>query len=162
MQEGPSMVLDPLSIDRQMPWESRLLILYLTVVVIVSLVKSASVLRALYFSKPLRQPNTDEEFVLAWDRCSNKVHSVKRWVIVTVFWTILVTAMLLRDEFVFLTEQKALWSGALLFPTVEVLTVFVFGILVCAALYTVCAVLEGALCKQKADKRALGSQRSST
>jgi hypothetical protein len=38
MQEAQPIGLDPLSIDYQMPWASRLLILYLLVVVTVSLV----------------------------------------------------------------------------------------------------------------------------
>lgn len=45
--------LDPLSVNYQMPWVSRLLIRYLLVVVTASLVKSASVLRT--GMRPLRR-----------------------------------------------------------------------------------------------------------
>ena len=85
MQEGPPLGLDPLSINYQLPWTSRLLILYLLVVVTVSLVKSASVLRTLWLSKhgSLQESSTEDEFVLAWERCSNKVQSIKRWAFVT-------------------------------------------------------------------------------
>jgi len=151
MQEGPPIGLDPLSINYQLPWASRLLILYLLVVVTVSLVKSASVLRTLWLSKhgSLQQSNTEDEFVLAWERCSNKVRSIKRWVFVTLFWTVLVAAMLLRNEFIFFTEQKMFWTGAFFVPTIEVLTIFVLGILVCAVLYTACALYEGALLRRR-------------
>jgi hypothetical protein len=140
MQEGTPMVVDPLSISYQMPWEARLFILYLLVIVTMSLVKSARVVHVLWLSKrgSLQKSSTEGEFVLAWEGCSNKVQSVKRWVFV-------VAAMLLRREFMFFMAQKMFWSGAFFQPTVEVLTVFVLGILVCAALYTICAVCEGAL-----------------
>jgi hypothetical protein len=164
MQEGPSMGLDPLSIDHQLPWESRLLILYLFVVITVSLVKSAGVLRTLWLSKrnSLQLSGTEDEFALAWERCSNKVQSIKRWVFVTLFWTVLVTAMLLREEFIFFTEQKMFWTGALFAPTVEVRTIFVLGILVCAVLYTVCVVYEGALLRRRASRESWNSARSNT
>ena len=151
MQAGPPMLLDPLSVDYQMPWESRLLVLYLLVVVTVSLVKSASVLRTLWLSKhgSLHQSSTEDEFVVAWERCSNKVQSIKRWVFVTLFWIFLVAATLLRNEFIFFTEQKMFWTGAIFAPTVEVLTIFVLGILICAVLYTVCAFYEGALLRRR-------------
>ena len=147
MQEGTPMGLDPLSISYQMPWEARLFILYLLVIVTTSLVKSARVVHILWLSKrsSLKKSSTEGEFALAWERCSNKVQSVKRWVFVTLLWTVLVAAMLLRREFMFFIAQKMFWSGAFFQPTAEVLTVFVLGILVCAALYTTCTLCEGAL-----------------
>lgn len=156
MQEGAPMAVDPISINYPLPWESRLFILYLLVIVTVSLVKSASVLRTLWLSKhgSLQQSSTDDEFMLAWERCSNKVRSIKRWVFVTLFWTVLVAAVLLRKEFVFFTEQKMFWTGAFFVPTVEVLTVSVLGILVCAVLYTECALFEGALSRRRESRQS--------
>ncbi|HKV79912.1 MAG TPA: hypothetical protein VJP02_17315 [Candidatus Sulfotelmatobacter sp.] len=152
MQEvGPPMSLDPLSINYQLPWESRLLILYLLVVVAVSFVKSASMLRTLWLSKhsSLQQSSAEHEFMAAWERCSNKVQSIKRWVFVTLFWTVLVAATLLRNEFMYFTEQKIFWTGAFFVPTAEVLTTFALGMLVCAVLYTVCALFDGALLRKR-------------
>jgi hypothetical protein len=151
MQEGPPMDTDPLSVDYQMPWESRLLILYLLVVVTMSLVKFAIMLRPLWLSKrgSLHQSSTEDEFVPTWERCSNKVQSVKRWVFITLFWIFLVAATLLRNEFIFFTEQKMFWTGAIFVPTIEVLTIVVLAVLVCAVLYTVCAFYEGALVRRK-------------
>jgi hypothetical protein len=87
--------------------------------------------------------------VLAWERCSNKVQSIKRWVFVTLFWTVLVAAMLLRNDFIVFTQQKMFWSGAFFVPAIEDLTIFVLGILVCSVLYTTCALYEGALLRRR-------------
>jgi hypothetical protein len=151
MQEGPPIGLDPLSIGYQLPWVSRPFILYLLVVVTVSVVKSASALRILWFSKPdsLQPSSNESEFVLAWERCSNKVQSIKRWVFVTLFWTVLVGAVLLRSTFMLFAEQKMLWPGAFFMSMVEALTVFSIGSLVCAVLYMACALYEGALLRRR-------------
>jgi len=151
MQGARPLTLDPLSVSYQMPWESRLLILYLLIVVTVSIVRSVSVLRILWSSShgSLQPSRSEDEFVLAWDRCSSKVQSIKRWVFVTLFWTVLVAAMLLRTEFIFFTEQKVFWTGAFFVPTIDVLTVFVLGIPVATVLYTACALYEAALLRRR-------------
>jgi hypothetical protein len=163
MQEGSAMGLDPLSIDRQMPWESRLLVLYLLIVVTVSAVKSVNIVRTLWLTKraSLQQSSGEGEFALAWEMCSNKVQSIKRWVFVTIFWTVLVTALLLLNEFIPFAERKMLWSGAVFATIIEVLPIFVLGFLVCAVLYTVCALYEGVLVQKKESwNRAHSSSRN--
>ena len=77
------------------------------------------------------------------------MQSIKRWVFVTLFWTVLVSAMLLRNDFIFLTEQKMFWTGAFFVPAIEVLTIVVLSILVCAVLYTACALYDGALLRRR-------------
>lgn len=151
MQEGTQIGWDPISINYHLPWGSRLFILYLMLVVTVSVVKSSSVLRTLWFSKrgSLRPSSPEGNFVQAWESCSNKVQSIKRWIFVTLFWTVLVAAMLLRNNFLIVTEQKRLWPGAFYGSTAEMLTIFALGILVCAVLYTACAFYEGALERRK-------------
>jgi hypothetical protein len=116
----------------------------------VSVVKSVGVLRTLWFSKrSLGRLGPEEEFVQAWESCSIKVHSIKRWIFVTLFWTVLVALMLLRNNFVVVAEQKRIWPGAFYGSTAEMLTIVALGILVCAALYTACAFYEGALERRK-------------
>ena len=151
MQEGSQIGWDPISINYHLPWGSRLFILYLLVVVTVSLVKSSSVLRTFWLSKrgSLRPSTFEDEFVLAWERCLNKVQSIKRWVFVTLFWTVLVVAMLLRANLLILTAQKRLWPGEFFGSMVEVLTIFALGIFVCAVLYTTCAFYEAALLRRR-------------
>ena len=151
MQEGSQVGWDPISINYHLPWASRLLILYLLVVVTVSLVKSSSVLRTLWLSRrgSLRPSSPEREFVQAWESCSNKVQSIKRWAFATLFWTVLVAAMLLRNNLLIVTEQKSLWPGAFFGATVEMLTILALGIQVCAVLYTACALYEGALLRRR-------------
>jgi hypothetical protein len=151
MQEGSAMGFDPLSVDRQMPWESRLFILYLLVVVTVSIAKSVGVVRALWLSKhaSLQQTSIEDKFVLAWEECSNEVQSIKRWAFVTLFWTFFVVALLLLNELIPFAEHKMLWTGAVFATITEVLPVLVLGLLVCSVLYTVCALYEGALVRRK-------------
>lgn len=151
MQEGTQIGWDPTSINYHLPWGSRLFILYLLVVVTVSVVKSSRVLRTLWFSKrgSLQPSSPDAEFVQAWESCSNKVHSIKRWIFVTLFCTVLVAVMLLRNNFLVVTEQKRLWPAAFYGSTAEMLTIFALGIFVCAVLYMACAVYEGALERRK-------------
>jgi hypothetical protein len=151
MQEGVQVGWDPVSLNYHLPWGSRLLILYLLAVVTVSAVKSSSILQFLWFSKrnSLRPSSPENEFVQAWESCSNKVQSIKRWTIVSLFWTVFVSAMLLRINFLMVVEQKRFWLGAFYGYTVEILTIFALGILVCAVLYTECAFCEEALLRRR-------------
>ena len=48
-----------------------------------------------------------------------------------------------------IVEQKAFGTAALGGGIVEVLTVFALGILVCAVLYTACALNEGMLLRKR-------------
>lgn len=157
MQEGAQIGWDPISINYHLPWGSRLFILYLAGVVTVSVVKSSSVLRTLWFSKrgSLRPSSPEDEFVQAWESCSNKVHSIKRWIFVTLFWTVLVALMLLRNNFVIVSEQKRLWPGAFYGSTAEMLTIFALGIFVCTVLYMACAFYEGALERRKESRSSV-------
>jgi hypothetical protein len=120
-------------------------------------VKSSTVLRTLWFSKrgSLRASTPEHEFVQVWESCSNKVRSIKRWIFVALFWTILVAVTLLRNNFLVVTEQKRLWPGAFYGSTAEMLTIFALGILVCAVLYTVCAFYEGALERRQESRKSV-------
>jgi hypothetical protein len=147
MQPPPQVGWDPISINSHLPWASKLLILYLLVVVVLSLVKSASVLRMLWsFSRFSRQqPRRGDEFLHVWEACSNKIQSMKRLVFITLLWTVFVATLLVRTSLIQIAEQKAFGPGALIGSIVEVLTMFARGILVCAVLYAACALFEGAL-----------------
>lgn len=151
MQESLQIGWDPMSVDYHMPWASKLLILYLLVVVTAALVKSVSMLRILWFSRrgPLRLPRTEHEFMLAWEKCSNKVQSMKRLVFVTLLWTILIAVFLLRSDVQIFAEQKVFGPGAFFGTAAADLTVLALGLLVCAVLYTACAFYEGALLRRR-------------
>lgn len=147
MQGGTQVGWDPVSINYHLPWESRILILYLLLVVATSAVKSASVLRILWSLTrgSLRVTSNEDEFLSAWKRCSNMIQSMERLVFVTMFWIAFVTAVLLRSMLLRLVEQKMFSLAAFGGNVAEVMAVCALGFFVCAILYTACALYEGAL-----------------
>jgi hypothetical protein len=151
MQETPQVGWDPISINYHLPLASKLLILYLGVVVTVSLMKSVSVLRMLWsFTLDSgRTTSSEDEFLYAWETCSNRIQSMQRLIFITLFWTILVATLLLRNTLTLIVEQKVVGPAALGGGVVEVLTVFALGILACAVLYSACAFYEGALLRRR-------------
>jgi hypothetical protein len=110
-KEGPQW--DPISINYHLPWASRLLIIYLLAVIIIALVKSASILRALNFLKwrSLRQSHADD-LLLVWKKCSNRVQSIKKLVVVTLLWTALVVTILLKESLGGLVEGRVFGPAA--------------------------------------------------
>ena len=144
MQPTPQVGWDPISINHHLPLASKLLILYLLVVVALSLVKSAGVLRMLWsLTRESRQPpRSGDEFLHVLESCSNTIQSMRRLVFITLLWTALVATLLLRTSLIQIAEQKAFGPGALIGSIVEVLSVFALGILVCAVLYGVLAQRE--------------------
>ena len=108
-----SMQVDPMSINYQLPFASRLLILYLFAAVVVWVVSSVSVLRTIWSFRRIRvgaSPSGDE-FLNQCRVCSTKIESMKRLAFVTLLWTVLVAAIQLRSTFVwvvnpFFLEQR--------------------------------------------------------
>ena len=139
----------------QVGWDPNyqlLLILYLLVVGAMSIVKSAAVLRLLWSLSrdPLRAPRPDRNlFVYVSEMCSNKIQSMQRLVAITLFVTVLITAMLLRAALMRITLKVSTGIAALSGDIVEALTVFALGILVCTVIYAACALFEGVLSHRK-------------
>jgi hypothetical protein len=157
MQEAPQIGWDPISINYQPPWASKLFVLYLLVVVAISLVKYAGLLRQFWSltSGSLQESRSENESRYTWEACSNRIQSIKRLVFVTLLLTVLVSAFLLRATLMRIVEQKAFGPAALGGGIVEVLTVFALGILVCAVLYTACALYEGMLLRGRTTRNRL-------
>ena len=151
MQQGAQIGWDPESVNPHLPLAAKLLVLYLVAVVTVSLVKSASVLRMLWSFRrgSVRTTSSGDEFLNAWETCSNKIQSMKRLVVITLLWTTLIATLLLGRTLVVVVEQKVFGPAALGGGVAEVLTVFALGIFVCAVLYTACASYEGALLRRR-------------
>jgi hypothetical protein len=150
MQEAPQIGWDPISINYQLPWASKLFVMYLLVVVTISLLKSAGLLHQFWFltRSSLRGSRSENESRRAWETCSNKIQSIKQLVFVTLLLTVLVSSLLLRATLVRIVEEKAFGPAALGGVIVEVLTIFAFGILVCVVLYTACTLYEGMLLRK--------------
>ena len=151
MQEAPQVGWDPISINYHLPWAAKIFVLYLLVVVAISLVKYAGLLRQFwsFTHGSLQGSRSENESRQAWEACSNRIQSTKRLVFITLLLTVLVSALLLRATLMRIVEQKTFGPAALGGGIAEVLTVFALGILVCAVLYTVCALHEGMLLRRK-------------
>jgi len=154
MQAAPQVGWDPRYIDHQLPWSYRLFVVYAFVVVGISVVKSASViLHLLPFTRSsFRTSKDDHDFFRAWESCSNKIQWMKRIVIMTVLLSVLTPAyLLLNDLGTFAAEKVYLPQapGAFLGSIIQVLTLFLLGILTCSLIYAACALLEGALLRRK-------------
>jgi len=146
-----SMQVDPMSINYQLPFASRLLILYLFAAVVVWVVSSVSVLRTIWSFRRIRvgaSPSGDE-FLNQCRVCSTKIESMKRLAFVTLLWTVLVAAIQLRSTFVWVVRVKAFWTAALGGGVVETLDVFIPGILVAAVLYSASILYAGSLQRTK-------------
>ncbi len=86
MQEAPQVGWDPISINYQLPWASKLFVMYLLVVVTISLLKSeAHQFWFLTRSSMLRRLQSENESTLHGKLCSNRIQSIKRLVFVTLF-----------------------------------------------------------------------------
>ena len=146
MQEVGRVGWDPISVNHHLPWASKLLILYLLVVVATSIVKSTAVLRLLWSlsHNPVR---VSREYV--WEMCSNKIRSLRQLVFVTLLLTVLVTTMLVRASLMQIAVKEVVGIAAFSGGVAEVLTVFVLGILVCTVIYAVCALYEGVLSRRR-------------
>ena len=156
MQQIPQVGWDRIAIDYRPPLALKLLVLYLLVVVLLSLVKSAGVLRMLWSltrhsrTRDSRQrPRIGHRFLHVWKTCSNKIQSLKRLVFITLLWTVLVASLLLRNVLIRTTEQKAFGPAAISGSLAEVTTAFALGILVCAVLYSASAFYEGTLLRSR-------------
>jgi hypothetical protein len=132
------------------PWASKLFVMYLLVVVAISLLKIRRITAPVLIFNTQFTPRLKKRKRVrsAWETCSNKIQSIKRLVFVTLLLTVLVSSLLLRATLVRIVEQKAFGPAALGGGIVEVLTIFAFGILVCAVLYTACTLYEGMLLRK--------------
>ncbi len=152
MQESSQITWDPASINHHVPWESRLFVLYLLVVVAISFVRILHVLRQLwsFTHGSVLMRSGENEFLYAWETCSAKIQSMKRLVFFTLLLSVLVAVYRLRTTLTQLVAQKAFGVGAFGGTVVEVLTLFALGILVCALLYAPCGLCEGMLLRRRA------------
>ena len=148
MQNAPQVRWD--NIDVIVPWPHKLFVLYVVVIVAISVVKSASVLRHLlpFRGSSLQTSKSDNDFLRAWEECSNKIQSMKRIVVVTLLLSLLIPAYLLVNDLAIFAKEKVFGPAAFLGTVSEVLTVFALGILASTVIYSACAFLEGALVRR--------------
>ena len=155
MQNAPQVAWD--NLDVIVPWPHRLFVFYVVVVVVISAVKSASALRQLLLrGSSLRAPKSDDDFLRTWEKCSNRIQSMKRIVVTTLLLSFLIPAYMLLNGLENFAHEKVFSPGAFLGIMIEVLTVFVLGILACTLIYATCVFLEEALVRRIESWRSSG------
>jgi hypothetical protein len=143
MQQHPEVGWDPISINHHLPWESRLFLLYLLVVGAISLGKSVSLVRHLWWGNADVQSSR-------WEACWAKVQSIRRLVVLTFLLSLLLAAYQTAKILIELSIQKFFAAGAFGGGMAEVLSLFALGMLGCAILYVVFGLFEGILLRRRA------------
>ncbi len=161
MQEQ-SVGWDPITIDHQVPWQSRFFLVYLLFVIGISLVRTAGLVRNLWLLRSLssRQqegpegPELRTRFLGVYDTCSAKVRSIERSVVLTFLLCVLTAADQTRAVLASVALENRPSFEYLSSSAAEVLTVFVIGVLVCASLYALCDFCQGTLTRRRARWKA--------
>jgi hypothetical protein len=156
MQEG-SVGWDPISVDHQLPWQSKLFLLYLLIMIVMSILRLGGLIRQLWWPRADSSKHSSAagrsgpEFrpLGAWDACSYKIEAMKRSVLLTFLLSVLVAADQTRTMLSTFADQKVTGPAAFCGGMTEVLTVFAVGILVCAAIYAVSTFCEGVLARRR-------------
>jgi hypothetical protein len=133
MQESTTIQWDPMY-EGQLPWSTRLFVIYLAVVLLVSCFRA---IRMLWYLSSLRTAAKEAKaFWLAWDSCHARTASIKNWSALTFLLSFLVSAWSMTGTLRRISEQKVTGTAFLAGATAEVLMTFCFGMLVCAILYS--------------------------
>ena len=152
MQEEGAVGWDPVS-EYRLPWEGKLLVLYLVAVLVVLLVRSIQILHQV---RTLRLAG--DRFLYVWEMCMARVASMKRLALLTLLVSSL-TAVALSVRFLARIQQiHAAWSGAVAGGISEILAFFELGLFVCAALYAVSTFYEGMLARRRVSWNYSSSQ----
>jgi hypothetical protein len=167
--QNQSVGLDPIVIDHQIPWQSRLFLVYLLFLIVISVIRTASLVRNLWLlgslsSREKGGPDHTQlrtTFLGVYDTCSAKVRSIERSVVLTFLLCVLTAADQTRAVLASVAVEKHTSSVLLSASAAEVLTVFVIGVLVCASLYALCDFCQGTLSRRRVRWKA-SSERKQT
>lgn len=137
MQESTTIEWDPMY-EGQLPWPTRLFVIYLAVVVVLFCFRA---IRMLWHLRSLRKvaQETNAElgsgFWLAWDSCHARTISIKNWSTLTFLLSFLISSWNITETLKGMSTQKVTGTAFLAGATAEVLTAFYFGMFVCVVLY---------------------------
>lgn len=161
---------DPIYGGTGVPWESQLFLLYLAVALVLSIFKSITIIRQLWwFSSNLRASSNqvraasepadstghtvlaaESKFQYEADTCATKIRSIKHLVPLTILMSLLV---LIRSAIRILTGIGAEKRTSLNFLSGvigEALIPFALALLVCGIILGISNLYEGILARQKA------------
>jgi hypothetical protein len=151
MQESPTIEFDPMY-EGQLPWSTRLFVIYLAVLLLVFCFRAVRMLWHLRSLRNAAQETSDQldsRFWLAWDSCHARTVSLKNWSALTFLLSFLVSAWSMTGTLRGISMQKVTGTSFLAGAFAEVLMAFCFGMLACTALYAFAFFYETLLMRYK-------------
>jgi hypothetical protein len=138
--------------EGQLPWFTKVFVIYLALVLLVSAFRAINLLWRIRWLQKTQKgiPNQVAASISSWESRYAKVASIKNLSMLTFLLCVLFLAWSTTQVLLGIAVQKVTGSAFLAGAMVEVLTTFSLGIFVCAVLYAVAMFCEGALARQKA------------
>ncbi|MBI3474581.1 MAG: hypothetical protein HY010_02530 [Acidobacteria bacterium] len=151
MQET-NVAWDPIIVDRQMPWQNKLFVLYLLLVLGISIIRSVGMARQLWLggllSKSKKPP--DASFLYAYEMCASKAVGIKRMAVLTLILAFVMLTDGVTNILVGIAQEKQFWLAAAAGGLAEVGVMVTLGLLVGAVLYGLSSWCEGILARRRA------------
>jgi len=148
-----------LAMEYHLPWEQRLLILYLLVVLLFALVRAVRLTWTLHqtwritkseSSQSHSLPTARAKFLHDWRWYVIKVESLRKAAVMTFLLSVLAFLYTAVNGLRELSVQRQIGMGALGGEGAELLTSFAVAVAVCTILYAAYGFLEGAMARKKA------------
>jgi small-conductance mechanosensitive channel len=165
--QGIGVQYDPMY-ENHLLWSTRVFVLYLALVLLVSAFRAGSLIRRLAWLRKiqadapaqLRDENpitssgpqaAEARFQFVWESCHAAVDSIRKLSMLTLLISLLVLAWGMKTTTQEVAVQKVLALGFLGGSIAQTLTTFFLGILVCVVLYAFTIFYEGTLARRKMD-----------
>jgi hypothetical protein len=151
MQEDQTVSFQPMYVDRDQRWITKLLMLYLLIVLIVFLVRVviiASNLRKL--SRVQRQAVPDALSNSLWSDLYSKAHSFKDLSVITFLLSLLNFTWCTADDFLAIRAEKTPNIAYVLARTGEGLVTLGPGLVICIVLYSAAMLLQAVIRRRRA------------
>ena len=143
---------DPIIIDRQMPWQEKLFVLYLLLVLGISVVRSVGMVRQLWFGGALSKDNKlpDASFLYEHEVRTAKAMGIHRMAVLTLILAFVMLTDGVTKILVGIAQEKQLWTAAVAGGLAEVGGLVTLGVVVGALLYGLSSLHQGVLARRKA------------
>jgi hypothetical protein len=145
MQQSGQVAWDPASIDKWTPWESKLLILYLVIVLGISVVKIAKLVRYFWFSSSSPSETEPLDARIARNRARGRITSLRRLSVLTLLVSLFGGALGAIRDCSWAAMEKVTGPAVIFGTLAEELTLLALGLGVCVFLYATAMLWEGLL-----------------
>jgi hypothetical protein len=150
LQDDQTVSFQPMYVDGDQPWVTKLFVLYLMIVFVVSLVRVALLaanLRKLRKAKkhPIPTPLSDA----LWADCYARARSFKDLSVVTFLLSLLTFAWCTANDFSSIRAVKTPNVAYVLVRTGDGLVALAFGLIICIALYSAAMLSESAIRRRR-------------